>query len=371
MTLRALVMLSCACSFAQDAPKIDFKTELVEKNGVYSFLIKGTTNLPDNAVLKTVVFYVDEYVGPDGVRNIEGELVHGEDLFGETTVSGGEFQITMYAFRKKPFSIKYISHVMFDPSVKVQGKEVSAALNRMFKNLDKVDATYEFSLGKEGDFEREMQASAADLKNDLTALRVLHKDVKSKFNADIKPADWQRVKSGFEDSLNRIFEKNKDRLEVWKNHFDRKGKMSVAMIVEVFDRLLRACDDYVNDRTKEKLLDVNQRMIDVERRILQELEFYNFDAPDPEEIMALVAEIETLLKSVESCKTADDVAKHNSAMTIVLFKLARSGGRHTHMFVQEITELWTSLTTGESADIKGGCERIHRILDDLKKFAGR
>lgn len=371
MLQRGFVLLVCGYLAAQDVPKIEFKTEVAEKNGVYSFQIKGTANLPDNTILKTVVYYIDEYVGTDGVEKIEGELVHGDDLFGETTVAGGSFQVAMYTFRKKPFSINYVAHVMFDPSVKVQGKEVVEALNKKFKTFDKIDATFEFSLGKEGDFEKEMQTSAADLRTDLIALRVLHKDVKSKFNADIKAADWQRAKGDFDERLTKIFEKNNDRLEVWKNHFDRKGKLSITMLVEVFDRLLRACDEYVDDRKKEKLLDVNQRMIDMGRRILQEMEFYNFDAPDPAEVLAVISEVESVLKNAESCKTPDEVAKQNSAMTTALFKLAQTGGRHAHMFVQDITEIWTSLITGESTDIKSGCDKISKILEVLRKFAGR
>jgi len=166
----ALLLLSI--SAAQDAPTLKGGLKDIPAKGAEKpyILLEGTTNLPDGAVLNTLLYY-------------GGRAVEGKEIFRHfATVKGGKFTQDFTLYPKKNLPGKYIARIVFNPGL--QGLAVG--------ELPEARVDIPFQLGTQEDFDRESKAVRDQLIGEIRFLTGLGEQVKVKIKElQGKPAaDW-------------------------------------------------------------------------------------------------------------------------------------------------------------------------------------
>jgi hypothetical protein len=133
---------SGALDAGQDRWKVEFKLSLVEKEGKWSFMIDGSTDLPAGTLLTARVYVLEIVNDPiRGPSEDDGEaLVGKEDAFQSAyhsfKVAGGRIQERVHSFGRKPYSLSYRVKVEYDPENQTPAVALKAGDTPFFRKAD-------------------------------------------------------------------------------------------------------------------------------------------------------------------------------------------------------------------------------------------
>jgi len=242
-----LLVLGCAGSGAiDDGPgrwKVDFKLSLAEKDGMWSFHVDGTTDLPAGTVLTARVFVLDTVNDPfqGSIEDDSEPLVGQEDPFQSAShafkVGGAEFHERVHSFRRKPYSISYRAKVSYSPDDQTDALTLKVGDDSFFHKAD-------LRVGKDADFAAELAERIRDMGQDLVRLEKLAAELEGWIGrAGKDPAAWTAWKDQASAATDELQLKNLHRFNVWAVWAEYQGRMRIDGLSGFLDRMAAALDE--------------------------------------------------------------------------------------------------------------------------------
>jgi len=242
--LLAVLLAAGAVPAGQDppkpAPKHKAEVKLKIEGGVpeWTFVIEGTSDLPDGTLLKARLYAVEEVVDFKGGKRIDEEsLIHQGTGWRMVTVQDGKFRLVLLAAPRRPYSIWYRTRATYDPNVQPIPILDKAGENEMVWTGD-------LHHGTPADFEREIAATLKDLTRELEEVLSLYRDLKSRFqvwNRAPDPAAFAEWRRGFASKVDAIRKHNETRFSIWIVWLERQARFRFESFCDRFDML---CADF-------------------------------------------------------------------------------------------------------------------------------
>jgi len=251
--------LSQLCSAACDAPgrgnrkltpedrwKIQFKLTLVEKEGTWSFVVQGTTDLPAATVLRAQVFAINVVSDPNaGPVEDEEPLVRGDDdqrpSFKSFKSGVGWFHEEVHSFRRKPYSLKYRARVQYVPADQTDEVTLKVGDEEFSRPAD-------LRAGTEESYETELKERVVDATRDLLLLEKLGGELKEWMARPARdPAAWTAWREGAATALAALQAKNRERFDIWTVWSEYQTRMRVRGLCGFLDRIILEVDDKDSD----------------------------------------------------------------------------------------------------------------------------
>ncbi len=256
MKSAALLLLAWAAIDAgRDRWKVDFKLSLVEKEGRWTFMVDGTTDLPAGTVLSARVYVLDIVEDPkQGRVEDDSEPLVGKDdpLQSECRyfkVKGGAFGERVHTFRRKPYSISYRAKIQYSPD------DQTDALALKVGDASFIHAA-DLRVGTDADYAAELRGRAREMGQELMRLEALGSELGDWVARAAKaPAEWKAWKDATEAEVSALQDKNEERFKVWAVWMEYQGRMRIDGLSGFLDRMAAAVDDPKSDpkRTREWL----------------------------------------------------------------------------------------------------------------------
>jgi len=228
--------------------KAEFKLALAEKDGEYVFSIAGTTNIAPDVVLRARVYAVE--VVDDfrrGKREDEEPLVWEEDEgqppHRRFQPEGGRFEETVYKFTRRPWALLYRARVHYVPR-----DQTDEVIKRM--GDDDLSWPADLRYGTDKDYAEQMRERVKEVSEDLTAIEQLYSELRKKYEEHKKSKDvdsWKLWKAPWYDKVERLYERNKQRYNLWAVWMERQARMRIGGMGELLRRILVSCSEHVQD----------------------------------------------------------------------------------------------------------------------------
>jgi len=234
-----------------DKWKIQFKLSLVEKEGKWTFVVKGTTDLPAETVLRAQVYAVNIVNDPSsGPVEDEEPLVRGDDdqrpSHRSFKAGVGWFYEEVHSFKRKPYSLKYRARVQYVPAD--QTDEITLKVGD-----DEFSRPSDLQVGSEADYEAELKERVLDATLDLLLLEKLGEELKGWMaKAARDPRAWAAWKEGAAASIAALQAKNRERFDIWTVWSEYQTRMRVRGLCGFLDRIILEVDEDGNaERTRK------------------------------------------------------------------------------------------------------------------------
>jgi len=235
----------------EDRWKIQFKLTLVEKEGVWSFVVQGTTDLPAATVLRAQVFAINVVDDP-GAGPVEDEepLVRGDDdqrpSFKSFKAGVGWFHEAVHTFHRKPYSLKYRARVQYVPADQTDEITLKVGDEEFSRPAD-------LRMGSEESYEAELKERVTDATRDLLLLEKLGGELKEWMGRPARDAKgWAAWKEGAATALAALQAKNRERFDIWTVWSEYQTRMRVRGLCGFLDRIILEVDDKENDPVRTR-----------------------------------------------------------------------------------------------------------------------
>ncbi len=224
----------------QPKHKIDVTLSLAEKDGVWRFSVKGTTDLPDDVLMRARVYALEEVDDFKGGKRIDEEGLSSrmDRVYHEWTLKAGKFEETVFESRRRPYSLAYRARVFYDP------EKQDAAMAK------KVGEEKEFSFhgdlrrGAEADLDRELKETLKELSAELDVVHTLFREFKAAFMEQQKKYDekaWKKWSTLWLERVRDVRERNEERWLLWAVWLERQGRFRIEGFCDRFDRMAEEC----------------------------------------------------------------------------------------------------------------------------------
>jgi hypothetical protein len=244
MKSAALLLLAWAAIDAgRDRWKVDFKLSLVEKEGRWTFMVDGTTDLPAGTVLSARVYVLDVVDDPkQGRVEDDSEPLVGKDdplqsEYRYFKVQGGAFSERVHTFRRKPYSISYRAKVQYSPD------DQTDALALKVGDVPFVHAA-DFRAGTDAQYAAELRDRAREMGKELLRLEALGNELGDWIpRAATEPAAWQAWKDATGSEIATVQDRNEERFKVWAVWVEYQGRMRIDGLSGFLERMIAAVED--------------------------------------------------------------------------------------------------------------------------------
>jgi hypothetical protein len=215
---------------------LEFRLEVREESGQYVFRVAGATDAPPGTVLRARVFAV-EAMGDFrlGVREDEEPLVYEDEgpvpAWRRFRPEDGAFSVDVYAFRRRPYSLRYRARVAYHPED--QTREIRDRLGE-----ESVSAAADLRLGTDVALAQEIQSRQAEAQADLAELEEIWAQIRR------PPPACSDAESGY--AWSRIWmttieaseRRNLERFGLWCVAIERVSKMRLSGVAECLRRII-------------------------------------------------------------------------------------------------------------------------------------
>jgi hypothetical protein len=256
MKSAALLLLAWAAIDAgRGRWKVDVKLSLVEKEGRWTFLVDGTTDLPAGTVLSARVFVLDVVDDPTkGRSEDDSEPLVGKDdpLQSESRyfeVRGGTFRERVHSFRRKPYAISYRAKVQYAPEDQTDALALRVGDQAFGTAAD-------LRVGTDAEYAAQLRDRAREMGKDLVRLETLGGDLGDWIaRARAAPAAWKAWRDAAASEIAALEDKNEERFKIWAVWVEYQGRMRIDGLSGFLNRMIAAVDDPQSDpkRTREWL----------------------------------------------------------------------------------------------------------------------
>jgi len=229
-------LLILAHLFAEEKYKVTLSLNLAEIDKKYYFVLEGTTNLPDEAILDANLYFLSLEKSKSDDEQVEVNEGFIDAKFVE--VESGRFRAEFGGYKRKPFSINYRCVVALDPS---QQPDLVRA-----RNINRVLEKIDIRLGSRDDFEAELEKVRQELYDDFITLDKLFDELKTELlkrldNPSVNKNSWKEWVTGFNKKLKVTRDKNETRSDDWIVLMERRGKIFVGGLCERLEKLSEEC----------------------------------------------------------------------------------------------------------------------------------
>ncbi len=367
--------------------KAELKLSLSEKEGEYVFSVAGSTNLKPDVVLRARVYaleIVDDF--RRGKREDEEPLVW-EDDEGQPPYrrfqagEDGKFGETVYRFVRRPWAILYRARVHYVPR-----DQTDAVLKRMGE--DDLSWHADLRYGDQKLFAEQMRERVKEVSEDLTALEQLYTELRKKYEEHRKTKDadaWRLWKAPWYDRVDRLYERNKQRYNLWAVWMERQARMRIGGMGELLRRMLVLCSELILEG-KDHEERIAQLFDGFFSYFEEAVEVIGIEAPlDIEKVGPLVAAYEAGVAPLRSWvekgpgdAAADDAlrrARREAFTAILKLPTLLVNRKRGYAYVNETSARFhrlLDLAEGKApaADLKKALADHDAALADFKRFAG-
>jgi len=246
--LEVLVPVLLACGRQEDAKapppppdakwKADYALTIVERDGKWVFHIDGVTNLPPEVKLRARIYAVETFTDfKEGEREDDEPLVWEDDA-GQPSFhvfnaeGGGQFHEDVYAFARRPYSIRYRAKIHYDPRIQTPAMTLKVGDEEFARKAD-------LRFGTDADFAAELLERVQEVASDLVAIEKAYGEVVEaypKFKKAYDAQAWARWKDPWLERLEAIEKRNERRYSLWAVWMERQAKMRVGGMCELLMR---------------------------------------------------------------------------------------------------------------------------------------
>jgi hypothetical protein len=396
MYLALLVPLLLSCGRQDDgkgqAPppppdakwKAEFTLSLVERDGKWVFIVDGTTNIPPETKLRARVYALETFQDfKDGEREDDEPLVWEDDggqpgykIFSPV---GGKFHEEVYAFVRKPYSIRYRGKVLYVPRDQTDAVTLKVGDDDFFRKAD-------LRVGTDKDYEKELLDRVQETADDLVAMEKLYGELSDQYQQVRKTGQkdaWKTWKGAWAEKIEAYTKKNEQRYSLWAVWMERQAKMRIGGMCELMRRIATAADEQLFEGAKNE--ERIQEMLKGFHDYYEEaIEVIGISAPlDIRTVGPLLAAYEKAVAPLRAW-----IAKPEGEYIPVLRTARRDGlaallelvnllqnRKRGYLYLNEVTVRFTKLL--ELFDpkpapdaLKKGLEEHDAALGEFKKFAG-
>lgn len=374
--------------------KVDFKLSVRQDGDEWVFEIRGTTNIPPEAVLRARIYALEIVEDPirGGRREDEEPLVWEDDgaqpSYRILTVDGGRFREEVYRFTREPWSLQYRARVHYMP----RHQDSDAVLKSVSEHEFSKHADARF--GTPEKFAVQMKGAVKEVMQDLITLETMYKDVTKRIERErgkFDPVDWKVWKAAFNERIERLEGLNEERYNLWAVWMEKQARMRVGGMCELLRRILIGSNEYLTgekfetEGARKKYYERVQRLIDGFPPYLEEcIDVLKLPLPlDPEKVDPIMtayakafAPLRAWLEEGEGDRRAVRARARREGLSalmelIPILKNRKSAYRFANELSLRFRRL-IDLVEQESAPetLKSALEAHDVALRDFKKFAG-
>jgi len=247
----AVALALLAALNLQDPPKPKFKADFTlsieQAGGQWSFVIEGTTDLPDGVLLKGRLFAVEEVDDFKGGKRVDEEsLIQEHRGWRPIKLSGGKIREKLLSSTRKPYSIWYRVRLTYDPNV----QDIPILDKAGEKELS---WTADLHPGTPKEFERELAETLKNLTKEMEEVHSLYRDLRGKFQVWTRapdPAAFAEWRKGFEAKVDVIRKTNETRYSIWIVWLERQAKFRFDSFSDRFTHLCAEFDEWLGAKKK-------------------------------------------------------------------------------------------------------------------------
>jgi hypothetical protein len=382
-------LLLLGASPGQEAPdakwKADFTLSIVEKEGKWVFVIDGTTNIPREAKLRSRIYALEVFTDfKEGEREDDEPLVweddSGQPSYHSFNAIDGKFHEEVYAFVRKPYSIKYRAKIHYNPRDQNDAVTLRVGDEEFARKAD-------LRWGTDADYARELQERVREVSGDLASLEKLYGEFVEeypKFLKTFNEAGWSKWKEPWLGRIEEIEKRNDTRYSLWAVWMERQAKMRVGGMCELLARrMIGASEGHFLQglKTEERVQELIKGFHDY---FEEAIEVIGVNAPlDPRTVGPLVNAYEKAMVPLRAW-----IADPRSDGTAIVKKARREGigallalapllqnRKRGYLYVNSISVRFSQLL--ELIDAKPtpdalnkGMQDLDEALGEFKKFAG-
>jgi hypothetical protein len=420
MRTASLVLLLLAAAPAgtrQDPPKgpakeppkfkFDLKLSLEETPPKWTFVLEGTTDLPDGVALKARLLVLEEVDDFRGGKRVDEESMMPEPRgWRLLTLKGGKLRENLLVTPRKPYSLWYRARLTYDPDVQD---------NAILDKVGETEISYanDLHLGTPKDFERELAAAAKDLGREMEGVLALFRDLRGRFQVWTRkpdPAAFHEWGQGLAAKVEDLRKRNAERYSIWAVWLERQAKFRVDSFCERFDWLCRDFEEWlgmkarIDELSKEpakhakELQELKDGEQDRQLRILHGLDGFlayfeesrealGIDTPtDPEAVGVILKDYEAAVEELialaekrdaEGWKARAPGARDRARRGLMRLTSPSLLPRRAYDRVLELTDKFRELSgaldraaAGAEAPVPAAVEAHRRLLADFRKYAG-
>jgi hypothetical protein len=364
--------------------KADFKLTLVERDGKWIFIVDGTTNIPPEVKLRARVYALEIFADfKEGEREDDEPLVWedegGQPSFKSFSPAGGKFHEEVYAFVRKPYSIRYRAKVLYVPRDQSDAVTLKVGDDDFFRKAD-------LRVGTDKDYEKELQDRVAETAEDLVAMEKLYGELADEYREirkNFKAEAWKKWKEPWFEKIEATTRKNEQRYSLWAVWMERQAKMRIGGMCELMRRIMVAAEEQFFEGAKndERIQEMLKGFHDYYE---EAIEVIGISAPlDLRTVGPLLAAYEKAVAPLRAW-----IAKPEGDYVAVLRPARRDGlgallelvhllqnRKRGYLYLNEVSARFTKLL--ELFDpqpapevLKKGMEEHDAALAEFKKFAG-
>jgi len=242
---------SVAIDAGQDRWKIDFKLSLVEKDGRWSFMVDGSSDLPAGTLLTARVYVLEVVNDPiQGPSEDDGEALVGRDDSTQSAyhsfrvAAGGKFQERVHSFRRKPYSISYRAKIEYDPEDQTPALALKAGDALFFRKAD-------LRVGSDAEFAAELRDRVREIGKDLVRLEARASELGEWIaRAGKAPEAWTAWKEPALAEIGELQDRNEQRFNVWAVWPEYQCRMRISGLSEFLEKMIAALDDPAGDEKR-------------------------------------------------------------------------------------------------------------------------
>ena len=365
--------------------KADFKLSLVEKEGKWVFIVEGTTNIPPEVRLRARIYALEVFADfKEGEREDDEPLVW-EDEGGQPSYRAfhpepsGKFREEVYAFVRKPYSIRYRAKVHYIPRDQTDAVTLKVGDDDFFRKAD-------LRVGTDAGYEKELIDRVAEVGKDLEAMERLYgeladkyKDIRKKFDGD----GWKKWKESWYEKVEEYNKRNEQRFSLWAVWMERQAKMRIGGMCELMRRISVAADEQFFEGAKndERIQEMLKGFHDY---FEEAIEVIGINAPlDVRTVGPLMAAYDKALAPLRAWiqKPEGDglpilrAARRDGLGSLLELVHLLQNRKRGYLYLNEISVRFTRLLDlfdpkASPEALKKGLEEHDAALAEFKKFAG-
>jgi len=364
--------------------KAEFKLSLAEKDGKWIFTVDGTTNIPPEVKLRARIYALEVFSDfKEGEREDDEPLVWeddgGQPSFRIFNAVGGKFHEDVYAFARKPYSIRYRAKVHYFTKDQTDAITLKVGDDDFFRKAD-------LRVGTDADYEKELRERVQEVSEEMVAIEKLYGELADTWAAMRKKWDadaWKKWKEPWFEKVETLSKKNELRYSLWAVWMERQAKMRVGGMCELMRRISVAVEERFIEGAKN------------EERILEMLKGFHDYFEEAIEVIGINAPLD--VRTVGPLMAAYDKAfaplrawiqKPEGDYVPVLRSARRDGlgallelvhllqnRKRGYLYLNEISVRFTRLLDlfdpkASPEALKKGLEEHDAALAEFKKFAG-
>lgn len=360
--------------------KADYSLRLVEKAGKWVFVIEGETNLPPEVKLRARIYALE--IIPDfkaGDREDDEPLVW-EDDEGQPAFHGfhpgkdGRFHEEVYAFVRKPYSIRYRAKIHYVPRDQSDAVTLKIGDDEFARHAD-------LRLGTDADYEKELKERVHEVARNLVEIEKLYGELSEAYERFAKAYaadDWKAWVEPWYAQVDALNEQNKQRYSLWSVWMERQAKMRVGGMCELMRRIRVAAEEQFKEGAKNE--DRIRDMLKGFHNYFEEaIESIGIDAPlDIRRVGPIIAAYEKTLRTLRSEGPSEPALRAVRRDGIgCLFELVPllQNRKRGYLYVNTVSARFTTLlelaiAKAPAGDLKKALEEHDAALVEFKKFAG-